>query len=71
MQGTGGLLFNGISMVHLAFIFYILCYDPACVKLQMAAHDTIDPGNQYPSCGVKVCLFKATRQFLTLNEKTH
>lgn len=57
VQGTGGLLFNGVSIVHLAFIFYILCYDPACVQLSTASYDSIDPGSQYPACWVKVCLF--------------
>lgn len=54
VQATGGLLFNGVLIVPLTFMFHILYYDPACVQLQTAAYDTIDPGSRYPACGVVV-----------------
>lgn len=56
---AGGLFLNRVSVVHLAFIFHILCYDPACVQLETEAYDTIDPAGQYPACGVQVLLLTA------------
>lgn len=54
VQDAGGLLFSGVSILHSAFIFHILCHDPPRVQLLTEAYDTIDPSSQYPDGGFEV-----------------